>query len=193
MSKSSGGVGRPPEGAPRREVAGPPGNACGSGGVSGSPGLDPDGLRAVLEAAGRRYTPHRLAVYQTLGRAGSHPRTDDIYRAVRAILPRISLATVYKALDVLVACGLANRLTADDGSARYDARSDRHYHVRCLRSGLVSDLDTPYDPDLIDKLDPELTPALQRQGFQVTGYRLELVGYFAAPTPERGPTGPVEA
>jgi len=40
------------------------------------------------------------------------------------------------------------------------------------------DLPTPYDPELIDKLDPELTGRLQRQGFHVTGYRLELVGFF---------------
>ena len=50
--------------------------------------------------------------------------------------------------------------------------------MRCLRSGSVHDLPTPYDPDLITKLDPCLTQNLQSQGFRVTGYRLELIGYF---------------
>ena len=36
---------------------------------------------------------------------------------------------------------------------------------------------TRFDPDLITKLDPRLHEDLSRQGFQVTGYRLELVGY----------------
>jgi Fur family ferric uptake transcriptional regulator/Fur family peroxide stress response transcriptional regulator len=31
---------------------------------------------------------------------------------------------------------------------------------------------------LIAKLDPELSQDLKRKGFRVTGYRLELVGYF---------------
>jgi Fe2+ or Zn2+ uptake regulation protein len=140
--------------------------------------LDHDALRASLEAAGSRCTPQRLAVYDHLARAHHHPTAEDVYQGVRTIIPRISLATVYKALEALVACGVATKLTAGDGSARYDARSENHYHVRCLRSGSVHDLPTRYDPDLIEKLDPRLTEALRQQGFQVTGYRLELVGYF---------------
>ena len=60
---------------------------------------------------------------------------------------------------------------------RYDARPDLHYHFRCLRTGEVHDLPTPFDPELIGKLDPQLASYLSRRGFQVTGYRLELVGY----------------
>src|SRR4051794_23147234 len=99
-------------------------------------------------------------------------------QGVRTAIPKISLATVYKALEALVASGLTTKLAAGDGSARYDARSDHHYHVRCLRSGAVRDLPTPFDPDLIAKIDPGLLEQLERQGFRMTGYRLELVGYF---------------
>jgi Fur family peroxide stress response transcriptional regulator len=140
--------------------------------------LDPDGLRAALEAAGWRCTPQRLAVYEFLGRSDHHPTAEQIYQGVKGSIPNISLATVYKALDALVACGLVDKLAAADGSALYDARSDRHYHLRCLRTGRVQDLATPYDPDLVAKLDPELSRRLEDQGFRVTGYRLELVGYF---------------
>jgi len=41
----------------------------------------------------------------------------------------------------------------------------------------VHDLPTPFDPDLLTKLDPQLAEELRVQGFRVTGYRLELVGY----------------
>src|SRR5215218_2528978 len=143
-----------------------------------TPALDADALRRALESAGWRCTPQRVAVYDHLGRAEHHPTAEEVYQGVRGDIPRISLATVYKALEALVASGVATKLTAGDGSARYDARSDRHYHVRCLRSGSVHDLPTPYDPDLIAKLDPALTENLQNQGFRVTGYRLELIGYF---------------
>src|SRR5258708_7028984 len=100
-----------------------------------SPPLDPDDLRVALEAAGWRCTAQRAAVYALLGRAEHHPTAEEVYHGVKATLPRISLATVYKALETLVASGLATRLTAADGAARYDARSDHHYHLRCLRSG----------------------------------------------------------
>ena len=139
--------------------------------------LDPDALRDALERAGRRCTPQRLAVYDHLRGAECHPTAEEVYQGVKSVIPNISLATVYKALETLVAAGLAAKLTDGDGSARYDARRDHHYHFRDLRSGNVEDLPTPFDPDLIAKLDPGLAERLAERGFHVTGYRLELVGY----------------
>jgi Fur family transcriptional regulator, peroxide stress response regulator len=150
--------------------------------------LDPAGLRAVLESAGRRCTPQREAVYEHLSQAAHHPTAEEVYQGVKATIPKISLATVYKALEALVASGLATKLTAGDGSARYDARSDHHYHLRCLRSGAVEDLSTRYDPDLIAKLDPGLADQLEERGFHLTGYRLELVGYYEKPASAAGST-----
>jgi Fe2+ or Zn2+ uptake regulation protein len=146
-----------------------------------SPSVNPNGLRTALESAGWRCTPQREAVYAHLSRAPHHPTAEEVYQGVKATIPKISLATVYKALDALVAAGLATKLAAGDGSARYDARSDLHYHLRCLRSGAVEDLATPFDPDLIAKIDPDLAGQLERRGFHVTGYRLELVGYYDGP------------
>jgi Fur family peroxide stress response transcriptional regulator len=141
--------------------------------------LDHDDLRKSLEQAGLRCTPQRLAVYDQLIVESHHPTAEEVFHAVRAELPRISLATVYKSLEALVAIGAATRLTTSDGTgpARYDARSEDHYHFRCLRTGQVHDLPTRFDPDLISHLDPGLAETLKRQGFKVTGYRLELVGY----------------
>jgi Fe2+ or Zn2+ uptake regulation protein len=136
-------------------------------------------LKKALEIAGLRCTPQRLAVYDVLSAGIHHPTAEEVFHAVRMRIPKISLATVYKSLEALVAIGAAARLTAFDGtgSARYDARSDNHYHFRCLRTGAVSDLPARFDPDLIAKLDPHLEEALLHQGFRVTGYRLELIGY----------------
>ena len=141
--------------------------------------LDHDALRDALEAAGLRSTSQRLAVYDQLAGMSHHPTAEEVFQAVRSSLPRISLATVYKALEALVAIGVVGRLNSADGAgpARYDARSDDHYHFRCLRTGTIHDLATEFDPKLIEHLDPLLAEDLRRQGFQVTGYRLELLGY----------------
>jgi Fur family transcriptional regulator, peroxide stress response regulator len=136
-------------------------------------------LRATIENAGLRCTPQRLAVYQQLCESAEHPSAEIVFHAVRAQIPKISLATVYKALEALVAVGVATKLSAGIGDTRtrYDARRDEHYHFRCLRSGTVHDLHTQFDPDLIAKLDARLQDDLCREGFRVTGYRLELIGY----------------
>jgi Fe2+ or Zn2+ uptake regulation protein len=136
-------------------------------------------LRQALERAGCRCTRQRAAVYAFLCGTDSHPTAEQVHDAVRRALPNISLATVYKALDALVDARLAARLTADGrGPARYDAHAEAHYHLRCLRTGRIQDLPFPYDPQLPDKLAPDLVEALRRQGFEVTGHRLELLGHF---------------
>ena len=139
-----------------------------------------DRLRTALLAAGLRVTPQRAAVYDALLRL-DHPTAEEVYRRVKQDRPSVGLATIYTALDVLEASGLLTKIMSPDGSARYDARPDDHYHLRCLRTGAVLDLDTRFDPDLVARLDPRLADDLTRRGFRVTGYRLEVVGHFDTP------------
>src|SRR5207253_846969 len=94
-------------------------------------------LRHALERAGWRFTRQRAAVFRFLRSVDSHPTAEDVYIIVRRDIPKISLATVYKALDALVECDLATKITQGDGPARFDCRHDAHYHVRCLNSGRI--------------------------------------------------------
>lgn len=135
-------------------------------------------LRQALDQAGRRFTRQRSAVYDYLRSVHTHPTAEEVYHSVREQIPNISLATVYKALEALVESKLATKLAYADGPARYDHRCDAHYHLRCVKSGQVRDLDIPYDNELLSKLDTELVEVLRRQGFHVTDYRLELLGHF---------------
>ena len=135
-------------------------------------------LRRALEQAGWRCTRQRTAVFAYLRAAHGHPTAEQVFAAVRQQIPNISLATVYKALEALVDAHLANRIAGDTGPTRYDGRSEPHYHIRCQRTGKVIDLPLPYDPNLLDKLDPQLIETLRQQGFEITGHRLELVGRF---------------
>lgn len=125
-------------------------------------------LRRALEAHGQRFTEQRAAVYRFLAGTYEHPSADEVFTSVRVEIPDISLATVYKALETLVSCGLAVKLTYGDDSARYDARTDDHYHSRCLRCGIVRDV-------MCERVE---TPRLQvNDGFRVEGVRVEVVGY----------------
>jgi Fe2+ or Zn2+ uptake regulation protein len=135
-------------------------------------------LRKALERAGCRFTRQRAAVYNYLRSVHSHPTAEEVYSAVRPVVPSISLATVYKSLEALVECKLAAKLCFGDGPARYDCRTDNHFHVRCLKTGQVRDLDSGSTGNLLEKLDPTLVSRLKESGFHVTDYRLELLGYF---------------
>jgi len=125
-------------------------------------------LRRALEANGQRYTEQRAEVFRYLRGTRSHPTADEVFTAVRGNLSDISLATVYKALETLVSCRLAIKLSLGDGSARYDSRTDDHCHSRCLLCGAVSDL---HDADL-----EQLTRSVSRTAFTVEGISVEVTG-----------------
>jgi Fe2+ or Zn2+ uptake regulation protein len=127
-------------------------------------------LRHALEETGHRFTEQRAAVYRFLSSTTTHPNADEVFQEVRADVPGISLATVYKSLETLVSCGLAAKLSYSDGSARYDARTDPHHHARCISCGKVMDVPGHFSDGQLGSLSTEL------QGFSVTGYRLELTG-----------------
>jgi Fe2+ or Zn2+ uptake regulation protein len=151
---------------------------------------DPDTrLRKALEATGHRFTGQRAAVYRFLSRTTSHPNADEVFQEVRSRVPGISLATVYKSLETLVGCGLAIKLSYSDGSARYDARTEPHHHVRCLGCGRVRDIVRHLDPGELQRLLEGV------DDFSVTGYRLELTGYCAGcgPQGEEADEGLIEA
>jgi Fur family peroxide stress response transcriptional regulator len=127
-------------------------------------------LRSVLEHHGQRFTEQRAAVFRYLCSTTEHPTADEVFTAVRGQIADISLATVYKALETLVSCNLAAKLTYGDGSARYDARTDEHFHTRCLRCDSVRDVATSSVTGPLPQIHPT-------DGFRVAGLRLEIVGY----------------
>lgn len=129
-------------------------------------------LRDALEANGQRFTDQRAAVYRFLLGTTDHPTADEVFTAVRADIADISLATVYKALETLVSCNLAVKLSYGDDSARYDARTDDHCHSRCVRCGQVRDVHGTV-PELL----PQIHPG---DGFRVQGYRVEVIGLCPA-------------
>jgi len=135
-------------------------------------------FRHALESAGMRCTRQRAAVWSYLRSVESHPTAEQVFKAVRRRVPKISLATIYKALESLVAAGLAKRVAGNPGPTRYDGRVDEHYHLRCEATGEVLDLPLEYDAQLLDKVAPTLVDTLRRQGFHITGHRLELIGSF---------------
>lgn len=128
-------------------------------------------LRRMLDSRGANFTRQREAVFDYLRRVGHHPTAEDVFVAVRSELPKISLATVYKNLEALVACGAASKLTYGDSAARYEIRTDHHYHSRCLKCGLIT--------DVIPAGAAEQLPRLIKapSGFKVEDYRIELLGY----------------
>jgi len=127
-------------------------------------------LRQMLVMSGSSFTRQRGAVFDYLRQVDHHPTAEEVFIAVKRELPKISLATVYKNLEALVACGAASKLTYGDSAARYEIRTDHHYHSRCLKCGRITDVAPTAGEQLLKLLKAP-------RGFKVEDYRVELLGH----------------
>ncbi len=93
-----------------------------------------------LREEGKKITPQRRLIYQALEGKTTHPRAEDIYVEVRAIIPDISLATVYKTLRELVDMGELLEIKHDGEQSRFDPRTDQHNHLVCTDCGRMEDV-----------------------------------------------------
>ena len=81
----------------------------------------------------------------------NHPGADEVYLRVRERLPRISLGTVYRNLELMAARGIIRRLDMSSRQKRFDPVIEQHCHFRCSACGKIEDI--PFTVDL-----PQLNP-----------------------------------
>ena len=98
-----------------------------------------DEITAIFKEKKLKLTPQRLAVYNYLMNTTSHPSADVIYNDIHVQYPTMSLATVYKALKTLAEVGLIQEINVGEGNFRYDANSNPHPHIQCIKCGKVDD------------------------------------------------------
>jgi Fe2+ or Zn2+ uptake regulation protein len=116
-----------------------------------------------------RITRQRRVILEQLRKVCTHPTADEVYRMVRRRLTRISLATVYRNLEMLADRGLIRRLDLAGRRRRYDADMRDHYHVRCAKCGRVGDVFA----GPLGALDETFRKTTD---YAIMGYRLELIG-----------------
>lgn len=118
---------------------------------------------------GHRVTPQRIAIYEALWKSGSHPSVSDIHEYAIKTDPSISLATVYKTLQLFSEIGLVREMGFRDGSTRYDPDTAFHINLVCNQCGKIED----FDCISIDEIVPNLE---DKAGFQAQSYSFEVRG-----------------
>lgn len=115
-------------------------------------------------------TVQRKVIVDELRKLKCHPTADELYEVVRKKLPRISLGTVYRNLEVLSASGEILRLGLDKKQMCFDGDTSRHYHLVCRSCGAVEDI-LPGDMGNVEKeLESKLTGRIQSVSVNFSGY-----------------------
>ena len=123
----------------------------------------------MLQEKNRRITKQRQVILEEVRKLNTHPSADEIYKVVRRRLPRISLGTVYRNLEILAQMEEIQKLELSGSLKRYDWNTNKHYHIRCVRCNRVDD--APIAP--MNQLEDELYEATV---FEIIGHNLEFTG-----------------
>jgi Fur family ferric uptake transcriptional regulator len=116
-----------------------------------------------------RNTKQRTVILDELMKLSTHPSADELYGRVKKRLPRISLGTVYRNLDLLSREGVIRRLETAGPQKRFDADTGNHGHIRCVECGRIEDLSSKGGA----RCDAR---AAKGTGYRVLGRRVEYLG-----------------
>jgi len=119
-----------------------------------------------------RLTRQRQVILDELKRADSHFTADEVFERVRRTVPRVSLGTVYRNLEILYSHGLINKLETAGHQKLFEANTNDHHHVRCEKCGEIFDIPTK-------AVNFDIQTIKAGKDFEITGYRLELLGLCA--------------
>ena len=94
-------------------------------------------LKKVLKKEGLRFTQQRLAIWNEIGGSDDHRDADDIYISIRSKGLKVSRATVYRTIDVLVRNKLLRKLDVGDSRSLFEPKIDKehHDHMICVETG----------------------------------------------------------
>lgn len=116
-----------------------------------------------------RMTKQRQVILEELRKVKTHPTADDMYQILRKRMPKISLGTVYRNLEILSDTGVIQKLDVGGTQKRFDGDVSIHAHVRCVVCGRVGDIDVA----LVGDIEAE---AQKVSDFQIIRHRLEFTG-----------------
>jgi len=124
----------------------------------------------MTRTAPTRQTRQRALIFEIVAATTSHPTAEWIHQEARRRMPRLSLGTVYRNLQILEQEGRIRAHDAWGRTTRYDADLSDHYHFLCAGCGAIFDVDKPEDGDR------SVQALLREGGFFMTGHRLEFHG-----------------
>lgn len=131
-------------------------------------------IRKQLHESGYKLTPQREAtVLVLLENEKDHLSAEEIYMLVKQKSPEIGLATVYRTLEMLNELKIVDKISFNDGLARYDMRKEGakhfHHHLLCLECGGIEEV----EEDLLGEVEQVIE---NRYRFLVKDHRLTFHG-----------------
>ena len=127
-------------------------------------------LIAKLRTSEYRLTPQRVELIRLIATSEGHPSASELYNQIKNQFPTMSLATVYKTLDLLKELGEVLEIGLRDDS-HYDGNKPYpHPHLICVKCQKIMDGELELAvKNIVQEVE-------QSFGFQILKHQLDFYG-----------------
>ncbi len=138
-------------------------------------------FKEYLAQKGMRATPEREVILAEVFANHDHFDVEELIMRLRQKGLRISRASVYRTMALLVESGLVQEVYVEDGHMHYEHiyGHEHHCHLRCLGCRKIVE----FRNGSVEEAEKRIGEA---HDFTVTGHKLEIYGYCAACREQQG-------
>ena len=132
-----------------------------------------EAVKGKLKEAGLKITPQRMAVLQALADNPHHPTADDLFKTIRKVHSNISAGTVYHILNTLVSKKVIGKIETIDNVVRYDATTEKHYHLYLDNKEKILDY---FDEELTEMIMNYLNSNNKLEDINIEDVNVQIIG-----------------
>jgi len=129
-------------------------------------------FRDYIRRRGLRQTPERETIVREIFRLHEHFDVDELYLRLAQQDLKVSKASIYRTLPLLVDCGLIREVEYTDGHWHYEHiyGHPHHCHLRCAACGRLVEFQEP----LLFEIEKNLQ---EKYGYTIKDHVLTVLGY----------------
>jgi Fe2+ or Zn2+ uptake regulation protein len=123
------------------------------------------------ELKGRPVTSQRTLLLSLIKKAGGHVSAKELYRLASSKSESISLATVYRTLQLFKELGLVEERRLGQLYCHYEIKGlAQHQHLVCKSCGKIIEFDSPLFNQLAEELQRDYSFSLKKVEVYMEGY-----------------------
>lgn len=128
-------------------------------------------FKHFLENNNNRKTPERFAILEEIYLNQHHFDAEALYIKMKQNAYRVSRATIYNTLDILVECDIIMRHQFGHNKTLYERSFgfESHDHLICTSCGLIIEFDDQRTHDVVQEKE-------SKEGFKVHRHSLNIYG-----------------